>query len=402
MRTLLTLAAVLLIAYPVLTTGQQNSTPSKGQAPPITATNPSRLALEIVYFPGTPPSYQTVSGSESKRAGAWYARFARTPGWQLPQGSLPVMAVKIESQFNGETTDIYVSVLRGRLHEREESVATYHLGENEAHVVSELKSFGVEPFEIKVIRVSPTVVTPNNVINKTQSLEVVAIKAVDSTLPQYQLTLRNLSNKTISALWLSVEHDGKLQTSGLMHNRDGKPLIAPGDAYETRPVGVTRAREVGGSYVPQPLDSQNVVLEALIFDDGTWEGIPTRAATFRAFVAGRKFQISDVLKNFERIASNTDLTVSAAIENLRTYLSPMNAGVNDAAFAQVLSEFPNFTKAQQENLRSGVEVVTHDIRKTLLENLKTFETQHPEGRLEDFQAWLLSEKLKYEAWLHRL
>jgi hypothetical protein len=69
---------------------------------------------------------------------------------------------------------------------------------------------------------------------------------------------------------------------------------------------------------------------------------------------------------------------------------------------QVVSEFPNFTTAQCVDLRNGVEIVTHDIRKTLLANLGTFETQHPGARFEDFRAWLLSEKLKYEAWLQRL
>ncbi len=402
MRMLLSLATVVLIAYPVVTTGQQPSTASKSQAPPIAVANPSRLALEVVYIPGTPPDYLTVPGSESRRAGAWYARFSSTPGWQLPKGSLPVAAVKIVSQFNGETVDIYVSVFKGRLHEREESVATYHLGENETRVVNELKSFGIEPFEIKVIRSSPTVVVPNNVINDTQSLEVITIKAANSTLPQYQLTLRNLSKKAISALWLGLQADGKLRISSLLHNPDGKPLIGAGDTYETRPFGVTRALEVGGGYVPRPLESQDVVLGAVVFDDGTWEGKDTRAATFRAFVAGRKYQISDVLKNFDRVSSNTDLTVTSAIEELRTHFSLRNAGVNEAAFAQVLSEFPNFTMAQQEDLRAGVEVVTHDIRKTLLDNLSAFDTQHPERRLEDFQAWLLSEKLKYETWLHRL
>src|SRR5882724_1283224 len=402
MRTLFILTTVALIVFPTAASSQENRTSLKSQPSPIVNAGPTRLALEVFYFPGAAPAYQGVPGPEGKRSGGWFARFSRTPNWQLPEGALPVMAVKIDSQFNGETVDIYVSVLRGEFHDQEDSVAVYHLGENEKRIVSELKSFGVEPFEIKVIRMPPAVINPNNVINKTQSLEVITIKAANSTLPQYQLTLRNLSSKSVSALWLAVEHNGKLESAALLHHPEGKPLIAAGEVYETRPFGVTRALEVGRGYVPQPLDSQDVVLGSLVFEDGTWEGIPSYAATFRAFVAGRKFQIASVIKNLDRISSNTDLTTTSAIESLRTQLSQRDADLNNAAYAQVLSEFPNLTTAECVDLRNGVEVVTHDIRKTLLDNLSTFERQHPEARLEDFHAWLLSEKLKYEAWLQRL
>ncbi|HEY6122423.1 MAG TPA: hypothetical protein VIV66_20880 [Pyrinomonadaceae bacterium] len=402
MRTLLVLTTIALTTFPIVSRGQESRTSLKSQPSPISDAGPTRLALEVTFVAGTAPAYQTVPGPEAKQSGAWYGRFSRTPGWQLPEGALAVTAVKIESLFNGETVDIYVSVLRGKFHDQEDAVAVYHLGENEKRFVVALKSFGVEPFEIKVIRIPPAVVNPNNVINKTQSLEVITIKAANSTLPRYQLTLRNLSNKSISAIWLGVEHNGKLESSALLHHPEGTPLIAPGDVYETRPFGVTRALQVGRGYVPQPLDSQDVVLGALVFDDGSWEGIPSRAATFRAFVAGRRFQISSVLKSLERISSNTDLTVISAIEDLRMHLSLRDASLNSAAYSQVLSEFPSFTAAQQENLRIGVEITTHDIRKTLLDSLSTFDSQHPEGRVEDFRAWLLSEKVKYEAWLQRL
>jgi len=72
MRMLLSLATVVLIAYPIVTTGQQPSPAPKSQGPTIVAANPSRLTLEVAFFPGRPPAYQTLPGSESKRAGACY------------------------------------------------------------------------------------------------------------------------------------------------------------------------------------------------------------------------------------------------------------------------------------------------------------------------------------------
>jgi hypothetical protein len=403
MSKLFILATIALITFPTSTRSQENRISLKTQPTRTVNTGPTRLALEVVYYIGAAPAYLAVPSPEAKRAGAWFGRFSRGPNWKLPEGSLPVTAVRVESQFNGETVEIHVSVLRGRFHDQEDFVAVYHLGENEKIIVGELKTFGVEPFEIKVIRVSPSVVNPNNIINKTQSLEVITVQAVDSTLPQYQLTLRNLSNKAISAIWLGVERNGKVVLSSIPHDpAEGRPLIAAGDVYQTRPLGVTRGLEMGQGYVPEPLDSQNVVIGALVFDDGTWEGTPSYAATFRAFVAGRRLQIASVIGNLDGILSTAELTAPPAIADLRTRVSRSDADLDNAAYVQVLSEFPTLTKTQQEDLRRGVEVATHGIRKTLLDNLNAFEKQHPQNRPEDFRAWVLNEKRKYEVWLQRL
>jgi len=52
----------------------------------------------------------------------------------------------------------------------------------------------------------------------------------------------------------------KLESGCFTSSPRGQTLIAAGEVYETRPFGVTRALEVGRGYVPQPLDSQDVVL----------------------------------------------------------------------------------------------------------------------------------------------
>src|SRR5437773_1105691 len=146
MRTLVILTTLVLMAFPTVRS-QENRASLKNQTTTVIAA-PTRLALEVVYFPGLAPAYQPVPGPNAKRSGSWFGRFSQTPNWQLPEGALPVEAVKIESQFNGETVDVYVSVLRGKFHDQEDQVAVCHLGENEKRIVRELKSFGVEPFEI--------------------------------------------------------------------------------------------------------------------------------------------------------------------------------------------------------------------------------------------------------------
>ena len=40
-------------------------------------------------------------------------KVCKIPAWRLPQGALPILAVRLEPQFNGETTEVTVTLLRG-------------------------------------------------------------------------------------------------------------------------------------------------------------------------------------------------------------------------------------------------------------------------------------------------
>src|SRR6185369_4793844 len=59
---------------------------------------PTRLALEVTFYPGRNPAYSTVPGADSKPSGAWYALFARIQSWQPPAGAQPIEAVRVISR----------------------------------------------------------------------------------------------------------------------------------------------------------------------------------------------------------------------------------------------------------------------------------------------------------------
>lgn len=118
----------------------------------LQSSNETSLALEVVFLKGRPPAYQQVAGSRSKKGGSWYGLFGRIAGWQLPDGDLPINAVRLVPHLKGETININVSVLRGQFHDAEDRVASYKARVGEEITVTELEAFGVEPFVIKVIR----------------------------------------------------------------------------------------------------------------------------------------------------------------------------------------------------------------------------------------------------------
>src|SRR5688572_9049176 len=143
MKSLLILIAFLLFAQePSL---KPNISAPKPEPPVV-------LSLEIDFKNSQPPAYISVRGAETKPRWLWAARFARLPGVLPNPDELPIQAIRVESQFNGETADVKVSLLRGRKgFEREDPVASYHIGLNEKATVTELKSFGLEPIDLTLL-----------------------------------------------------------------------------------------------------------------------------------------------------------------------------------------------------------------------------------------------------------
>ncbi len=109
---------------------------------------PTRLALEVTYYPGRNPAYNTVPGPDSKPSGSWFGMFARTASWKAPAGATDVKeAVRVVSCVEGDAVRVTVSILSGRkAFENEQQVGTHLIRETEKISIDELKLFGIEPF----------------------------------------------------------------------------------------------------------------------------------------------------------------------------------------------------------------------------------------------------------------
>jgi hypothetical protein len=67
---------------------------------------PTRLALEVTFYPGRKPAYETVPGPGSKPSGAWFGLFARIASWQAPAGAPPLEAVRVVSLVEGDAVRV--------------------------------------------------------------------------------------------------------------------------------------------------------------------------------------------------------------------------------------------------------------------------------------------------------
>src|SRR5688572_4886732 len=105
MKRLLMLAAIAMIASWSIANAQQQEPSLKPSVSPRTDVR-KQFLLEIIYNAKLPPAYSTVDGVDSVAKWIWVTRFVRIPAYKPASTELPIRAVKLESQFNGETADV--------------------------------------------------------------------------------------------------------------------------------------------------------------------------------------------------------------------------------------------------------------------------------------------------------
>ena len=374
-------AVAVVISLLSVAGAQQSPTPSKETG----------IVLEVTYLAGQAPTYQRVAWASAPRGWVWYARFGRVAGWNLPAGAQPVQAVRVTPFLDEEAVRITVSVLRGeKFLDLEDTVAHYSARENETITIAELKEFGVEPFQIKVVRVAEQQAAQPVIVNRTKSLEVVGIEPVISTLPVYKLTLRSLSDKNISAVHVDVGEGGRQELSGMPQGKDGQPLIKAGALFELKQRLSTRTQATAAGYAPAPANAQQIVIASLVFEDGTYEGDATPAAQYRGWTAGRKTELERIVP----VLQNTSATDAA---RLQADLSALSFDGNPNDVAALAQAFPGI---KQEQLKLSIYVSMHVVRRELLRDLEHFEQRG--RRKEDFHSWLSRTRERYSNWLARM
>lgn len=356
--------------------------------------NETGLTLEVVFLKGKPPAYQRIPRLSQKKGGSWYALFGRIAGWQLPNGALPVNAVRLVPSLKSEVVNIRVSVLRGPYLDVEDRVGSYKVQENEATTLSELQAFGVEPFVVKVVRISALSDFPAT-SSKAKSVTVVGIEPDIAPLPRYKLTLHNLSDKNIVALSIDILGQGRVRKTGMPQGDYGEPLIKARDSGNLSESLALDAEKTLDGYQPLPLPAQQIVVESLIFEDGSHEGELKPAAMFLGFAAGRRIELARVLPLLEEVSSASD--VASAPDALRSRLSALSYEPDETEIASLIAAFPTVDKAE---LRGSVEIAIHGVRSGLLAQLER--VPKSEAKAKDFSAWLVRTRQLYSNWLSRL
>ena len=392
------LTVAFAIGLLIIATANGQSPVGNGQdlTPP-----PTNLVVEVYYYPKEAPAYMTVSPANSPPGGSWFARFREVPGWKAPSGALPVTAVDIKTLLTGDAVRVSVSVLMGKLHEQEKSVAVYSLHEGEKVRVQELAQFGVEPFELALVRVASANTDLPQFVSRAPSIELVTIQANLSTLPSHRLVLRNLSNKNVRVIMVRVLQGDRLLISGGRQEKEGKPLIFAGGVSEITSQAETRASATPGGYKPVPPENQTIEISMALFEDGSFEGDAESAAIFKAAVKGSKIQLDRIVRLMQEALQDNQSDPSTLLESLRRRVEGLNNEADSVSVKDLLGEFPSLEK-KSTNLQDAIEYEMLYLRKDILDDIGRFQSQHLTLDSNSLRAWLVASQRRYAAWLSRL
>ena len=394
MRTRVIQATCAIFTFALIVSAQEQ--PPALKATPSTTANKSTppLALEIFYNPTLPPAYLRIEGVDVKPHWIWVTRFLTLPGWQLPAGEQRINAVRITSQWNGETAEVQVTLLRGvNFYDKEEVVTSYQTGLDEPRVISKLESHGIQPFKITLVSPKGVAPPPPSLENRTMSVEVLKIETEGLPLPAYRVTFRNLSAKNLVALKLMDYRGGQGPGSVFFQGEDGRPLILSNGTL-TKHISAYLPEKKGETYTPGAGGAHALIISTAVFTDGTFEGDLQSACMYEQFVFGRKAWLKRALQIFEEQLSQSD--DSQAPQQLKQRINSLKHAGTQAE--RLLS---SVVSSQCSRPAAFVERTFAAENLKVINDLDVIITTRPKPSIV-FREWLESTRQRYRLWLNNL
>ncbi|WP_291989348.1 hypothetical protein, partial [Luteitalea sp.] len=123
--------------------------------------------------------------------------FPKVPGWQDPEGVLPVTALNLAARADGEELRVTVSVLRGKFREVLEPVAETVVGVGARVTVNALRDVGVMPVTLSATWFAVPALHVPSARSNVGGLEVETVEPVIEPKPGYLVTVRNRSDAAL-------------------------------------------------------------------------------------------------------------------------------------------------------------------------------------------------------------
>jgi len=366
---------------------------------------PTRLALEVTYYPGRKPAYQTVQVADSQQQGTWYALFGHITSWRPIAGAPVIRAVRLVPRIEGDAVRVIVSTMWGeKALNNEQRVASYLIRENEKINIEELRQFGIEPFGIKLIRVAPSLTpVPPVILKGVASLVVINAVSVDTTLPSYRITLFNQSGKNIVGLAVDEVAGKKIETTAKPRKQYGQTLIAAGKTYELQVSAPVRVQETPNGYAPATLSNPEILIKAVVFEDGTFEGDPESAAEIKGYRAGEKMELPGLIAAVDKALISPSANVSEALRNLEVEVSSLSSDVEPVLLKSLASEFPELGKEAAQKIKFAVQVSAIGTKAKLLNDIHKLQGEGTQAlTANEYREWLNKTRDLYTQWLTRL
>lgn len=335
-----------LIASLLLLAGAAANT--MAQQPRVQSTA-SEFSFEILY-PNGRRTVLTIADAPGRSGYSFHNDLTRIADWK-PSDEVPsetaVLRLQVWLEERVPQIEIFAylgkATPQARMEEWEKlpkvKVLTRALLLDETVTISDTERFGIVPFKLRAFKAQPWSIGPPTVTNKTAAL---TITSLTESRPHYRVAVKNLSHTPISGIrWYGLENGRRGGGSGM-----SGPLVIPsGGSFEIR-------QHFGFAEAPMMRDATNwrpptreIVIAAILFHDGSYEGEPDEAVEMAANKAGERFQ----LERAARLWRNLSVTPASEQATVAVRLKGEISALSEEAPTEVVDELiTRFSVASQD------------------------------------------------------
>ena len=275
-------------------------------------------------------------------------------------------AVDVWADGEGDSIRVRLSIIYNDLSNQEwwkdkkETVLGSFLVREGAPVLpAELATFGIEPFEMRIVKGTPVVVfQPGegpHIINNTQALQVVKVEKAHEG---YSLWLKNTSSKNVVSYAIRTGNSGTITSTYETASWNLRPAIAAGAISKEIHLDSSRA------------ETDGITIQAVVFEGGTYEGDSGPALRYLVTGVGMRIQAPLLLRTIELTLAVNDGELPTAFEKLEAQLWAIPEAIDKQSALELLkSRYPSFDGKTISDLYEVLKGGLYDARNIALSSI---------------------------------
>jgi hypothetical protein len=354
----------------------------------------AKLSVRVVTYAGATPVFYPLADEDKSSIRAVIEGFRRLPSARWSSG-LPVQRVVLHVSREGAAARAQVYVERGGETSPESvKVAEHLLWEGREYMTAGLAEYGVEPMNLAVVRRADVEFTPPRVDNRTRAVEVSEIK-VHSEVPSFELSLRNASDKEISAVEIQEYRGWEPKGQPPMYDWKRMTPVKAGKSWSVTLEFGWNYKATREGHAVEPPD--RVVINSALFSDGSYEGSSLFAARAEAFRSGSKTQLARVLEILRGWGDVPAPDTREAAKELAGRVGLLECTADWAAITELASHYAVVGGQELDRIKASMESGMAWQQQEVLKELNGFtQNSNPASDPHLVRNWLKQTRKKYE------
>jgi hypothetical protein len=265
----------------------------------------------------------------------------------------------------------------------EKQLGSYSARLNESFTLEEMKTFGFQPYKIKVVEAQVPHPSGPPTLSKVSLLE---IEIVGEDRQFYKLMIHNKSAQAVTGLVVARSTPSSREQSILFDGQ--KPTLAGGAdrelQFSNQKVNCASSEAKVSDVAQCP-----IVLEGALFADGTIGGDPSVVATMEARLLVSKRlqrQVDELLHN---VLADSSLADAGKLAQLRSELPKLAQNTDQVALERLRSRYSDLPESAWTEVLRSMSVSSHMAENNVLNSLNEFEACNSEALCpETLDQWL--------------